>query len=187
MKASYLNTIVMTVLGAAMFCGCASDSQKSSTAAAAPTQTRLPRDPVIDAYVGAMRADLSDGKIQIIGSVMNLGNEEAKVFWPIYQDYESELFDLGDQRVDLIRRFAAAQRSGKLEQSEATELANGYFKFEEQRLELLKKYHGIIAKELSPVRAAQFTQIEHRVGTIIDLSSAAGLPLIQTQPPKRAE
>jgi len=148
---------------------------------------RLPRNALIDAYVGAMRADLSDGKLQIIGSVMKLTNDEAKVFWPIYEDYESELFDLGDQRVDLIRRFAAAQKSGRLGPREATELADGYFKFEQQRLDLLKKYHGMIAKELSPLRGAQFTQIEHRVGTIIDLSIAAEIPLIQapTSAPSR--
>ena len=35
------------------------------------------------------------------------------------------------------------------------------------------------AKLLSPVRAAQFAQIEHRVGTVIDLVIAAHLPLIQ--------
>ena len=126
-----------------------------------------------------MRADLSDGKIRIINKVMNLSNDEAKVFWPIYQEYESELFDLGDQRVELIRRFAAAQNSGKLESRDATELADAYFKFEQQQIDLQKQYHGIIAKELSPVRAAQFAQIEHRVGTIVDLSIAAELPLIQ--------
>jgi hypothetical protein len=137
---------------------------------------------VIDAYVDAMRADLSDGKIQIIGSVMSLSNDEAKVFWPLYQEYESELFELGDQRVELIRRFAATQRAGKLEQREAAELVEGYFKFEQQRLDLLKKYQGAIATALSPTRAAQFTQIEHRVGTIVELSIAAEMPLIQASP-----
>ena len=137
---------------------------------------------MIDAYVAVMRADLSDGKLQIIDSVMHLSNDEAKVFWPIYQDYESELFDLGDQRIVLMRRFAAAQKAGKLDARDATELADGYFKFEQARLDLQKKYHGIIAKDLSPVRAAQFTQIEHRVGTIIDLAIAAEMPLIQGAP-----
>jgi hypothetical protein len=188
MKPSSLNTIVTALVGAAMLCGCASNSpttpiaslaSASASASASPT-TRLPRDPVIDAYDGAMRADLSDGKIEIINSVMHLGDAEAKVFWPIYQDYESESFDLGDQRVELIRRFAAAQTSGKLEPRDATELADAYFRFQQQQLDLLKKYHGVITTELSPVRAAQFTQIEHRVGTVIDLSIAAEMPLIQT-------
>jgi hypothetical protein len=181
MKPSSLNTIVATVLGAATLCGCASNAPKTpAPTPAIATKPALSRDPVIDAYVGAMRADLSDGKVQTINSVMKLSDDEAKLFWPIYEEYESELFDLGDQRVALIRRFAAAQGSGQLAQGDATTLADDYFNFEQQQLDLKKKYHGIIAKELSPVRAAQFAQIEHRVGTIIDLMIAAELPLIQS-------
>jgi hypothetical protein len=186
MNHAFLYTIAVTALGAATVCGCASRPQTSPVAATVTpptaTTTRLPQDPMIDAYVGAMRADLSDGKIQIIGRVMSLSNDEAKVFWPIYQEYESELFELGDQRVELIRRFAATQRAGKLAQREAAELVEGYFKFEQQRLDLLKKYQGAIATALSPTRAAQFTQIEHRVGTIVELSIAAEMPLIQASP-----
>jgi hypothetical protein len=190
MSSSHSTTIVLAaVLGASML-GCASDTEKPSGAQQSPqTATvaaatmepaaRVPRDPAIDAYVASMRADLSCGKVHIINSVMNLSNDEAKAFWPIYQDYESELFDLGDQRVELIRRFARAQKDGKLEPRDATELADGYFKFERQRLELTKKYHDLIAARLSPVRAAQFTQIEHRVGTIVDLAIAVEMPLIQ--------
>ena len=180
MTSSHLNQIVVTVLCTALMCGCASNSQKTPAAPSA-TAPQLPRDPVIDAYVGAMRADLSDGKIHVINSVMKLSNDEAKLFWPIYQDYETESFELGDFRVDVIRRFAATQ-DGKLEARDATELAGKYFTFEQQRLDLMKKYHGIIASELSPVRAAQFTQIEHRFATVIDLTIAAEMPLIQVAP-----
>ena len=41
-----------------------------------------------------MRDDLSRGKVEIITDVMHLNANEAKVFWPIYQDYETELFAL---------------------------------------------------------------------------------------------
>src|SRR3954452_11103572 len=129
MKTQPLDAIVVaTVLGAAMLCGCASNAQKppASTAAVAATAT-LPRDPAIDAYVGAMRADLSNGKVRTINSVMRLSAEEAGAFWPIYKEYESELFDLGDQRIALIRRFGVAQQSGQLKQGDATTLADEYF------------------------------------------------------------
>jgi hypothetical protein len=36
-----------------------------------------------------------------------------------------------------------------------------------------------VSKELSPVRAAQFAQIEHRVSTAIDLLLAAQTPLVR--------
>src|SRR5215212_2127769 len=111
MSFRYSTKGLLAVLGASLL-GCASDTERSSgegssksaqTAIVAAAKmepapsARIPRDPVLDAYVGSMRADLSCGKVHIIGGVMNLGNDEAKVFWPIYQDYESELFELGDR------------------------------------------------------------------------------------------
>lgn len=141
----------------------------------------VPRSDAVDAYVGAMRADLSQGKVKIINDVMKLNAAESAIFWPIYQDYEEELFELGDKRVELIRKFADVQRAGEMSQDQATSLADGYFDFEQQRVALLKKYHGEIAKELSPIRAAQFTQVEHRVGTVVDLMIAADLPLIRIE------
>jgi hypothetical protein len=146
-----------------------------------PGPAALPQSDLVDKYVHSLRADLSRGKVQIFNDVMKLSASESATFWPIYQDYESELFDLGDKRVELIRRFAADQRDGKLSSDEAASLASGYFDFESQRVALLKKYYDIIAKDLSPVRAAQFTQIEHRVGTVVDLMIAAEMPLIRAE------
>jgi hypothetical protein len=80
-----------------------------------------------------MREDLSCGKVGIITDVMRLNAEEAGVFWPIYQEYEKELFELGDQRVDAIRRFVAAQSSGGLDAATATKLSEAYFDFEAKR------------------------------------------------------
>jgi hypothetical protein len=145
---------------------------------AAPTAGPM-RDDRLHAYVDALRDELSRGKVGIVTDVMNLNAEESKKFWPLYQEYETELFELGDTRVAWIRRYAMAQQAGKLDDREAAELAKAYFDFEGKRVELLRKYHGLVAEELSPVRAAQFTQLEHRVGLVIDLMLACELPLIE--------
>jgi hypothetical protein len=130
-------------------------------------------------YVDDVRADLSDGKASLINQVMRLNKEESAIFWPVYHDYEEELFALGDQRVELLRGFAKAQLDGGMSDATATTLADDWFRFETQRLGLIRKYHQQISKELSPLRAAQFTQVEHRVGTVVDLMIASDTPLIQ--------
>jgi hypothetical protein len=184
LKFPILKTVVVALVGSTTLCGCASTSDTNTTApktsigAPAP----LPKNPKLEAYVDAMRADLSDGKVKTINGVMKLSSEEATVFWPIYEEYESELFELGDKRIDLIRRFALAQEAGIIHSTDATMLSDGYFKFEQHQLDLKKKYFGIIASELSPIRAAQFIQIEHRVGTMIDLAIASEMPLIKASP-----
>ena len=180
--------LIVTVLTIPISSGCESDGTKSSAKSAQPAaaaKTLSPearRNDVVYAYVDAIRADLSDGKAELINQVMRLSREESARFWPIYHDYEDELFALGDQRVEMTRKFVTAQTAQSLDDARAGELANEWFDFEEKRLELLRKYHKRIAAELSPLRAAQFTQVEHRVGTVIDLLIASELPLVRTPP-----
>ena len=151
----------------------------SLMAAPNATESAAPAGGQANAYLAQMRGELSRGKVKLINDVMRLNADESAKFWPIYEEYESELFELGDKRVELIKRFATEQRAGKLSNAEASTLADGYFDFESKRVELTKKYYDEIARELSPVRAAQFTQIEHRVGTVVDLMIAADMPLIR--------
>ncbi len=172
----------MVLMGLVILCGCASQPAPGPDDRAV-TEPASPADPAVQAYIQTMRDDLSRGKVGIINGVMQLNRDEAKVFWPIYQEYEAALFDLGDQRVDAIRDFASEQHNGTLDDNAASRLARAYFAFEHERLKLLETTHQRIAEQLSPVHAAQFTQIEHRVGTVIDLLIAAELPLIETHNP----
>jgi hypothetical protein len=156
----------------------ASAGAKAQPAAKAPAAAAASGEDV-HRYIDSMRSELSSGKVRLITDVMQLNATESGKFWPIYQEYEQELFDLGDQRIEGMRAFVKAQQNGALDDKTAGNLADLYFAYEEGRLALLKKYYGLIAKELSPVRAAQFTQIEHRVGTATDLIIASQLPLIR--------
>jgi len=130
-------------------------------------------------YIDAVRIELFDGKVGLISGVMKLSNEEAEVFWPIYYEYELELFEIGDRRVDLIERFVTAHQAKILNDREARKMAAEWLKQGTDRLVLLKKYHELIANELSMLHAIQFLQIEHRVNTVIDLMIASELPLFR--------
>jgi hypothetical protein len=73
-----------------------------------------PQRDSLRAYVDALRADLSNGKVKTINDVMKLSDEEARVFWPISKDYEDELFENGDRRVALIKEYSALAASHAL-------------------------------------------------------------------------
>jgi hypothetical protein len=159
-------------------------SEKQAAAVSPSAQSAIPTgvdrryDPVYS-YVDEVRSELSDGKAALINQVMRLSRDEGIIFWPIYNEYEDELFTLGDQRVELMRKLVKSQTDQSLDNATARSLSNDWFKFESQRLELVRKYHERIAKELSPLHAAQFAQVEHRVATVIDLLLASDMPLIQ--------
>jgi hypothetical protein len=197
MMRPYIPFVLLVPLAAAAI-GCTNDDKsKANPAAPAPTalQSKSPGTPGtpaarradrVYAYVDSARHDLSDGKVTIINRVMQLSPEESAKFWPIYHDYEEELFALGDKRVEMTRAFVNAQSTQSFDNDRAAALAKDWFETESQQLELLKKYHDKIAAELSPVRAVQFTQIEHRVDTVIDLMIASELPLVRAEPARAA-
>src|SRR3954451_1511784 len=139
-----------------------------SAQSAIPTGVERRYDHVYS-YVDEVRSELSDGKAALINHVMRLSKDEEIIFWPIYNEYEDELFALGDQRIDLLGRFVKTQTDQSFDNAAAKSLTDDWFKIEADRLALVRKYHDRIAKELSPVHAAQFAQVEHRVETVIDL------------------
>ena len=143
-------------------------------------------DPV-QAYIDTVRIELAEGKVRLISETMRLSDEEAKVFWPLYQEYEIELFEIGDRRLELLERFVAAQQTKALEDLEAEKMVLDWFQQETDRLGLLKKYQRLIANELSALRAIQFLQIEHRVNTVIDIMIASELPLFGLGEPQAAK
>jgi hypothetical protein len=179
--------------------GCSENGKSKATTSAAPSggkantaslasaggELQIPTTPSarradpVYSYVDEARQDLSDGKVNVINQVMRLSRDESAKFWPIYHDYEDELFDLGDKRIEMTRAFLKAQTSGSLDNDKAAALTKDWFDAEQQQLAILKKYHDQIATELSPVRAAQFTQLEHRFDTVVDLMVASELPLVR--------
>ena len=176
-------TLVATATLLILLAGCANDNKTQATAGDGklamykPSAEVRSTDPVY-AYLDAARADLKRGKVKIFNEVMQLSPAESNTFWPMYHDYEEELYTLGDQRLELTKRYVAALRGHTLDNAAATEMGNAWWDYETKRLELVKKYYQKVQAELSPVRAAQFAQIEHRTGLVVDLVAASETPLI---------
>ena len=129
-------------------------------------------------YIEALRSDVKSGKVEIYSRVMQLNGSEAKVFWPIYQQYETELFALGDRRLALIKKFAEGYSKQTLDDPTAKTLTKEWLGLQEDRLKLWKKYQKRIEKTLNATRAAQFLQIENRINALIDLMIASEIPVI---------
>jgi hypothetical protein len=139
----------------------------------------------IRAYFELLRSDVSATKIRTINEVMKLTGPEAEKFWPVYRKYEKELAAVAERKLALIREFAPLHFSGRLDDQQAAKLAARWLKNMQERLDLWKKYHKQISKAVSPIRAAQFLQVEHQMALFIDLNIAAEMPALGTIKPAR--
>jgi len=128
-------------------------------------------------FVELMRKDIQSEKVMLMTVALELTDEEGEKFWPLYRDYQTELSKLGDRRIQMIKDFAANYDT--MTEDKAKELAKESFDLQEKRLSLLKKTHKKVSKEIGPILATRFAQIEKQMLDLIDLQLASEMPLIK--------
>ena len=158
--------------GALLFQGCASSSHQQ--APSTPDEAR--------AYFEVLRSDFNAGKIRILNRVMKLTVAEADKFWPIYRQYEKDLAAVGDRKLALIHEFLTHHKAGTLTDQNSKEMAARWRQNAQDCLDLWKKYHQQISDAVSPVRAAQFLQVENQMAIFVDLSIASEMPMVGSLP-----
>jgi hypothetical protein len=109
--------------------------------------------------------------------MMQFTEAEDEKFWPVYREYETELAALNNDRLALIRKYAASYDT--LTDAMADQLANGALDVEGRRHALKQKYYERFKSVLSPKTAARFLQVENQILLILDLQIAASLPIVQ--------
>ena len=148
-------------------------------AAAAPAQTTPPisnEEMNLQAYVGLLRSDVKKAKSQVMSEVMQLDAGEAAKFWPIYQEFETELTKTGDSVQALVKDYATNYDS--MTPEIADRLANKFLEIEQQRHDLKKKYYARFKGALDAVTATRFLQVETQLEKLIDLQLASHLPVL---------
>ena len=132
-----------------------------------------------------LRSDFNASKIRTFNQVMKLTAPEAEKFWPVYRNYERELAGLGDRKLALIRDFATHHQAGTLNDQNSREMAGRWLANAQDRLDLWKKYHQQFSDAVSPIRAAQFLQVEHQLALFVDISIASEMPVVGSSPPTK--
>jgi hypothetical protein len=118
-------------------------------------------------------------KKQLIASNLQLTDAESTKFWPVYDQCTAEQTKLGDQKVALIKEYAAG--FGSITNDQALSLISRELKLEEQYSELRIKYVPIVNKVLPGTKTATFFQMDQRVQALLDLQLASQIPFVQDQ------
>ena|SRR6185295_7971465 len=136
------------------------------------------QDAQTKALIEKYRADFNAAKKETINEVMKLNDAEAQKFWPIYQEYESKLNAFSDKRLKFANDFTIAQSATTFDPDQAKDLTKRWLNMQHERINLWETYAGKISRAVSPVRAAQFLQIENQIATMLDLNVQSNVPLV---------
>ena len=120
-----------------------------------------------------IRAD----KKLLVAENMQLTDAEAKAFWPVYKQYQDELFLLRTRTVKLIRDYADAYET--MNNNTAKKLLNEYMSIESLGPKLRQAYLPKFRKALPEVKVARYFQIENKIQAALFYELAANIPLMK--------
>jgi len=150
------------------------------SAGIAAAQTVVPETPAaeqqtLEQYLKMVRGDLEAQRDSALQGVLEMNEAERKAFWPLKQAYDKELAEIGKRRLAAIQDYMKSYKQPTPEK--ARELFDRFYKLDEDRMALRKKYFDLMSKEVSIVIAAQFSQLERQFETMGDLKLATRMPL----------
>lgn len=128
-------------------------------------------------YLELLRQDLRTQKTAIVTEAMDLTDTQSEAFWPIYEQYSSEMREVWDGRVANMKLYA--ENYQRMTDDMARQLARRAFQLDEQRSKVVKKYYGRIEKAIGPMLAGRWVQVEAAIYDLISLQLAAELPLMK--------
>jgi len=130
----------------------------------------------VDTDVVLLRRDLRSDKKQLIALNLPLTETEATKFWPVYDQYAADMAKHNDEFYMLIKKYAENQKT--ITDAEAANMIKRWAEIQVELSQTRQKYIPIVEKVIPPRKAALFFQIDRRLYALMDLQTAALLPLI---------
>lgn len=124
--------------------------------------------------VEKIRAD----KKLFVAENMQLTDAEAKAFWPVYKQYQDELFLLRKRTAKLIQDYADAYEN--MSEPAAKKLLDESLAIEEVGLKLRQAYLPKFRKALPEVKVARYFQLENKIQAALHYGLAAEIPLVKS-------
>jgi len=163
-----LSTLFVTTLALPATPHC--DAQTQAQANASTQQGSIDQD------IDLLRKDVRSQKKQLIAANLQLTDQEAEKFWPVYDQYTAELVKINDAKYAAIKEYAV--NYGTMSDDRATALTKQIIGVDESVAQLRMKYVPLVNKILSGKKTALFFQIDRRLVMLIDIQLATQLPMV---------
>jgi uncharacterized membrane-anchored protein YhcB (DUF1043 family) len=109
---------------------------------------------------------------------MQLTEAEAKAFWPVYEQYQDELFLLRSRTAKLIKDYAEGYE--KMTNDNAKKLLDELMIIEGLGPKLRQAYLPKFRKTLPEVKVVRYYQIENKIYAVLLYELARNIPLVKT-------
>src|SRR6267143_4758833 len=153
----------------------------SGTAARAqtPAQKESTTHVISNQDMDLLRKDLRSKRKQLIAANLVLTDTEAAKFWPVYDQYMTELIAINDRKFGLIQEYA--DNWGKMTNDQSLLFARNWLEMDIAIAQLRQHYVPIVAKVLDGRKTTTFFQLDRRIAMMLELQVSSQMPLVQEQ------
>ena len=129
--------------------------------------------------IRGIRTDIREVAKEIVAENLELTTEQAKIFWPLYDEYMAELALLGDKEVKLTEEYML--NFYLMEEKTASNLLEDVLDLERDKQSLKSEYIRKMKKVLPAKVVGKFYQIERRLSLLIDAEKVSRIPLLKKE------
>ena len=129
--------------------------------------------------IRGIRTDIREVAKEIVAENLDLTTEQAKIFWPLYDEYMAELALLGDKEVKLTEEYML--NFYLMEEKTASNLLDEVLNLERDKQSLKSEYIRKMKKVLPAKVVGKFYQIDRRLSLLIDAEKVSRIPLLKKE------
>lgn len=111
---------------------------------------------------------------------LQLSDEQAKAFWPLYDRYAQEIAAIGDRVATLVQEYEKS--FADLSDEKALQLITGYLDADAERAKVRRSYLDEFAKVLPGRTVARFYQLENKIDAVLRYDLAKTIPVVEEKP-----
>jgi hypothetical protein len=119
---------------------------------------------------------LKTEKKDLVKEYMKLDEAQSAKFWPVYDEFQEKRRGLSQERLQIIKDYG--EQYATMTDDQASSLVKRIFKNDKAYTKLQESYFKKFSKSISPIKAAQFLQLEEYFRTMIRAEIQDAIPFI---------
>jgi hypothetical protein len=123
---------------------------------------------------------LDQGKLGVMENLM-LSDEESEKFWPIFRQFQENLYNLDKKHFELISSYLQQNKDKSLTDEQAKNMIDAYFTLLENRRRLLKDFaFALDVEKVLPVKKIfRYLQIQQNIDAVEQYEISKKIPLLE--------
>ena len=123
------------------------------------------------------RTLIHEKRQEIVSNVIDLTEEEARAFWPLYRDWRAKMAGLGNRIVGLVEQME--ENWNEVDEAQAKSILDEWLRIQTEELRLKKQYLKRFRQILPDKKVTRFYQLENKMDVAVNYNLATSVPLVE--------